>query len=192
VQVYLSTRRGAWIVGRIGEKGVPIDALRQRRIVNWFMRLLPWSVKNSLLENASNQRFDHTMYGLKPAHRYLSQHPSINDALPNRLSSGTLVMKPNIKLITDSSVQFDDGSTVDDIDAIILATGYTFGFPFLEKEVVNVQNNVVELYKYIFPPHLQPHTLAIIGCVQPVGSLNPISEMQSRLATRVFKVTAVR
>ena len=152
------------------------------------MYLLPWSLKNWLLEKKSNERFDHEMYGIKPDHRYLSQHPTINDALPSRISSGTLVIKSNIRKMYETSVEFDDGSVVDNIDAIILATGYIFGFPFIEKEVLHVENNNVELFKYIFPPKLQPPTLAVIGCVQPVGSLNPISEMQSRLATRVFKV----
>ena len=44
---------------------------------------------------------------------------------------------------TKTGVEFKDGSSVDDIDVVILATGYSFGFPFLDKEV-----------SYSFPPNL--------------------------------------
>lgn len=36
------------------------------------------------------------------------------------------------------------------------------------------------LYKYVFPPALAHPTLAIIGLVQPLGSLMPIAEIQCR------------
>ena len=39
----------------------------------------------------------------------------------------------------------------------------------------------------MWPPQLQRGCLAIIGNVQPLGAINPISEMQCRWATRVFK-----
>ena len=51
-----------------------------------------------------------------------------------------------------------------------------------------MKDNHVLLYKYMFQPDLQPPTLAVIGCIQPNGSIWPIAELQSRLATRVFKV----
>ena len=51
-----------------------------------------------------------------------------------------------------------------------------------------MENNTVRLYKSVFPPDMMHPTLAVIGLVQPLGSLFPISEMQCRWATRVFKV----
>jgi hypothetical protein len=44
----------------------------------------------------------------------------------------------------------------------------------------------VPLYKYVFPPDLPHPTLAVIGLVQPLGSLMPISEMQCRWVSRVL------
>ncbi|KAK3602194.1 hypothetical protein CHS0354_004710 [Potamilus streckersoni] len=75
----------------------------------------------------------------------------------------------------------------DNIDTVIFATGYVYGFPFLDKSVIDVKENKVELYKYMFSPDLEKLTLAVIGCIQPIGAVMPISGMQSRLATRVFK-----
>ncbi|KAH8026150.1 hypothetical protein HPB51_016461 [Rhipicephalus microplus] len=40
------------------------------------------------------------------------------------------------------------------LDDVILATGYQIKFPFLPKDVVSVVDNQVQLYKYVFPPHL--------------------------------------
>ena len=71
---------------------------------------------------------------------------------------------------------------------VVLATGYIFGFPFLDKRVVDVKENRLPFYKYMFPPDLKHNTLAVIGCIQPLGAIMPISELQCRLATRVFKV----
>ena len=57
--------------------------------------------------------------------------------------------------------------------------------------MLDVKENHVLLYKYMFPPDLQHPTLAVIGCIQPNGSLWPTAELQSRLATRVFKVKLI-
>ena len=50
-----------------------------------------------------------------------------------------------------------------------------------------MSGNKATLYKYMFPPGLERPTLAVIGLVQPLGAIMPISEMQARWATRVFK-----
>ncbi|TWW57657.1 Dimethylaniline monooxygenase [N-oxide-forming] 5 [Takifugu flavidus] len=119
--------------------------------------------------------------------RLFSQHPTVNDDLPNRILSGTIQVKPNIRRFQGSSVEFDDGSVVEDVDLVVFATGYTFSFPFLSSHVISVSENKTSLYKYVFPPELQRPTLAIIGLVQPLGAIMPISEIQARWATRVFK-----
>ena len=96
-------------------------------------------------------------------------------------------VKPNIKEFQGSSVVFDDGSVEHDIDLVVFATGYSFSFPFLPPHVLSVSENKTPLYKYIYPPGLEHPTLAVIGLIQPLGAIMPISEMQARWATRVFK-----
>ncbi|XP_015278055.1 PREDICTED: dimethylaniline monooxygenase [N-oxide-forming] 5-like [Gekko japonicus] len=185
-QVFLSTRRGAWILNRVGDKGYPGDVVFSTRF-NLLLKqfLLPYIV-NNWVENRLNERFNHSHYGLKPQHRFLSQHPTINDELPNRIISGKVQVKPNIKELTERAAIFEDGSKEEDIDFIVFATGYSFSFPFLGN-ALPVTNNQVTLYKFVFPPHLEKPTLAIIGLVQPLGAIMPISEMQARWASRVFK-----
>lgn len=185
-QVYLSTRRGAWIWNRVGNYGLPLDLLFNR-IMNFVRSVLPFGLFNSLGEKQLNRRFNHALYNLKPKHRLFSQHPTVNDDLPNRILSGTVQVKPNIRRIQGSSIEFEDGSVVENIDLVVFATGYKFSYPFLASQVVSVTDNKASLYKYVFPPELDKPTLAIIGLIQPLGAIMPISEMQARWATRVFK-----
>ncbi|PIO77181.1 Flavin-binding monooxygenase-like protein [Teladorsagia circumcincta] len=65
---------------------------------------------------------------------------------------------------------------------VVLSTGYDITFPIVEdRNMIKVRHNVVDLYKYMFPLD-QPHnTLAVIGLIQPLGSIMPIAEMQARV-----------
>lgn len=185
-QVYLSTRRGTWILNRVAEHGLPLDMLTINRLFTFLKRLFP-GFANSILERQLNRKFDHELYALKPDHHVFAQHPMVNDDLPNRIICGSVIVKPNISEFTETGVRFDDGTFEDNIDVVFLATGYIFGFPFLDKNVIEVKSNEVDLFKYAFPPDLEKPTLAVIGFIQPVGAIMPISELQCRLATRVFK-----
>ena len=81
---------------------------------------------------------------------------------------------------------FEDGTEVKDIHGIIFATGYKIGFPCLEEGLVPVEKNEVPLYKYVFPYEHKHHTMAILGCLQPIGAVMPLSELQARWAVKVF------
>ena len=143
--------------------------------------------KEDNLVKLLNKRFDHAKFSLQPKYSPTAMAPTINDDLPNKIISGAIKIKSNVKKFTRTGVEFDDGTVEDDIDAVVLATGYKFGFPFLDKSVIDVRDNKVELYKFMFPPDLEKNTLACIGFIQPLGSTMPISEQQSRLFARVIK-----
>jgi dimethylaniline monooxygenase (N-oxide forming) len=76
---------------------------------------------------------------------------------------------------------------VDDIDSVIVCTGYSFGFSVLERgELIKVDDNRVRLYLNMYAPYIpHAHTLAIIGLVQPLGSIMPIAEMQASARAHV-------
>ncbi|PRD24874.1 UNVERIFIED_CONTAM: Fmo5 [Trichonephila clavipes] len=118
---------------------------------------------------------------MKPEHHIFGQHPMVNDALPNRILSGTVQVKGDIKEFTDKGVIFEGEREEIEVDEVILATGYKITFPYLSKDIVWVQDNQVELFKFAFPPKLKHNSLVLIGLGQPVGPLMPISEMQSRI-----------
>lgn len=185
-QVFLSTRRGAWVSNRVSTNGYPVDIAKLSRFLSLLQKTFP-TLLNYVAEKAINNRFDHSNYGLIPRHRYNSQHPTINDDLPNRILAGYVQIRPNVKQFTDTGVIFDDGTVEENIDAVIFATGYSFSFSFCEETVISVKGNKTSLYKYMFPYHLEKPTLAVVGLIQPIGAIMPISELQSRLATQVFK-----
>lgn len=185
-QVYLSTRRGSWVLNRVAENGYPVDMLALNRVNKFLFSFAPQLV-NTIAERKANKKFDHAVYSLKPKHRMFSQHPMVNDDLPNRIICGSVIIKSDVVEFTENGVRFSDNTVEDNIDVVFLATGYVFGFPFLEESVVTVMNNEVDLFKYAFPPELAKPTLAVIGCFQPLGAIFPISELQCRLATRIFK-----
>ena len=180
-QVHLSTRRGTWVLIRVGPDGVPFDMLYLRRMYALLQKVLPYTLICSVIEKFLNSRFDHEKYGLKPAHRVWSQHPTVNDALPNRILSGTVRMKGDIVQFTETGVLFDGDKQETPLDAVVLATGYEVSFPFLDASILDTTGNHCYLYKYAFNPNLtHPETLCFIGLAQPTGPLIPISELQAR------------
>lgn len=68
-QVYLSTRRGAWVVGRVGAGGLPCDVVNGARLAVLMHRLMPASTTRAV-EKQLNAHFDHQLYGLQPSHGY--------------------------------------------------------------------------------------------------------------------------
>lgn len=116
--------------------------------------------------------------------RCFQTHPTINDELPFRIMVGAIQVRPNVHEFTDYAVSFVDGTT-EQIDAVVFATGYDYKIAFLDNSVTTIENNQTCLYKYMFPPHLQHPTLGIVGLVQAIGAIMPISEIQCRWFTRL-------
>jgi hypothetical protein len=115
-------------------------------------------------------------FGLpEPTHRVLEEHPTVAADLLNLIGHGKITVKPNVHRLSGDQVVFTDGTT-EDVDVIIYATGYDIRFPFLDRSVLNPENNEVPLYKRVVAP-AHPG-LFFVGLVQPWGPLNPLSEAQ--------------
>lgn len=183
--VYWSTRRGVWVVSRCSDNGLPWDLVYSKRYLNFLMtKVLPWDTANSYFEKKATQRMDHTLYNLKPKHRFFQQHVTVGDNIPNAVLAGKVTVKGNVHHFTKHGVVFEDDDTEYPLDVAIFATGYTMRLDFLPDEVITVKQNTADLYRMVFPPNRR--TLAVIGFVQPNGAIFPIAEMQSRWAVRVF------
>lgn len=74
-QVFLSTRRGAWIFNRVGDQGYPIDIIFTTRMKQFLKAVLSQSMVSNFTEKQLNARFDHSHYGLKPKHRCQQKLP---------------------------------------------------------------------------------------------------------------------
>ena len=123
-QVYLSVRSGAWFFRRVWDKGLPLDLVVFTRFSNFLRHFLPPSIISSQIQKRVNARFDHALYGLLPNHDIAATSSIVmNDDLPSRILSGMIQVRPGIARLTSSGVQFTDGTYVDDVDAVICATG---------------------------------------------------------------------
>uniref|UniRef100_A0A8D0DB72 Flavin-containing monooxygenase n=1 Tax=Sander lucioperca TaxID=283035 RepID=A0A8D0DB72_SANLU len=187
--VYLSTRSGAWVVSRVGQRGLPADLVGTSRMDMMIQKLFP-SWINGMVEKKLDETFDHALYG--PSHifcvpDFFEQIPVVNDDLPARIISGRVQVKPNVKEFCGSSVVFVDGSIIDEVDVVVFATGYNYSFPFLPPALQAKSGYRLRLYKHVFPPALTQPTLAVVGFIHSLGAINPLAEMQARWATRVFK-----
>lgn len=182
-EVYLATRRGTWVMHRNLDKTIPYDLVFNTRFMSVLYKWMPSSLVSWFLRQIVERRLDHEKFGLKPKHDIFGAHFTVNDELPNRLSCGTVRIRSNIRCFTRNDVIFDDGTIADNVDHVILATGYSFEFPLLEQgTLIKVTENDVSLYLNMYLPELADHnTLAVIGLIQPLGSILPISEMQARL-----------
>ncbi|KAL8591585.1 hypothetical protein ACOMHN_055552 [Nucella lapillus] len=174
-QVYMSTRRGCWVLSRSAGWGVPADMLANSRL----MSSLPSWLLQWLVEKQANHRMDHHRLGLTPRHRLLGAHPTINEELPFHLMTRRVEVGADVSRILPRGVRLTDGS-VQEVDVIIMATGYDYRLGFVDPKVLKVNDNRVKLYKYVFPPRLPHATLAVIGLVQAIGAVMPIAELQSR------------
>lgn len=137
---------------------------------------------------SAQKRFAHETYGLLPGHGILNAPTVISDDLPLRIATGTIQLQPGVSHFTRNGAIFTDGTRVDNVDTVILCTGYDICFDFLkDKYILPVEDNQVALYKRVFPPHHPKSTLAVMGLIQSSGAFFPAAELQARWATRVFK-----
>ncbi|KAM4722715.1 dimethylaniline monooxygenase [N-oxide-forming] 2-like isoform 2-T2 [Rhinophrynus dorsalis] len=185
-QVFLCTRRGAWVMSRVFDQGYPWDICFDTRFQNWMRNTLPSTIVSWLTEKKMNQWFDHSNYGLQPCERMQFKEPLFNDELPSRIACGFVVVKSAVKELTETSVKFEDGTIEEKIDVVIFATGYVFSFPFLNDTIINSESTKPHLYRSIVPPNLETATLGVIGLIQPLGPIMPTAELQARWLTRIF------
>ncbi|NWR29464.1 FMO1 monooxygenase, partial [Tachuris rubrigastra] len=186
-KVTICTRRGAWLLSRVFDHGNPWDMVFNTRLGSLIRNNLPGPLSWRFVNYKMNQRLNHENYGLQPEKSCLVREPVLNDDLPSYILTGRITIKPGVKEFKANSVVFHNCPEEEPIDTVVFCTGYDISFPFLEESVVKVENKHASLYKYVFPTHLQKHTLAVIGLIKPLGAIMPLTEMQARWVTRVFK-----
>lgn len=172
-RVTLSTRSGAWIVPKY-LLGKPADQWSDRtgeKLPLW-MRERIYKLLIYLTVG------DQTRYGMpKPAHGLTAAHPTTTQELLSYVGHGRVKVKPNIRELAGGEVVFDDGTRAP-FDAIIYATGYHVTFPFLPREVFEVQDNRVALYRRVVDPGVPG--LYFVGLIQPIGSIISLAELQGK------------
>jgi dimethylaniline monooxygenase (N-oxide forming) len=136
----------------------------------WFPNLLNWIIDKAIV-SISKKAFPNIPeeWNFSPAPSIAVTPPVIADEMYPLLESGFLKPCSQVKRITGpKSVELTDGTTLNDIDAIVYCTGYDMAVPFLPAEY-NPYPVVGEnplLYRNIFPIHQDPavrSSLAILG-----------------------------
>jgi cation diffusion facilitator CzcD-associated flavoprotein CzcO len=175
-RVVLSTRSGAWVIPKY-IFGRPVDQVF--KTIPWMAQGPQRRVAQRLARLVSGRMED---FGLPtPNHRFLEAHPTVSSELLLRLGSGDAVAKPNVEELLGDRVRFAD-QTVEEIDAIVYATGYKVTFPFFDPDLISAPANVFPLYKRMFKPGIDD--LAFIGFGQAIPTIFPFSECQAKLAGR--------
>ena len=174
--VYISTRSGAYVVPKY-IFGKPADQVvktnpripvgLQRRIGRVLPRIFSGRMED---------------FGLPtPNHKFLDAHPTVSSELLGRLGGGDAIAKGDVAELMGDCVRFADGS-IGEVDVIIYATGYNISFPFFDPDFISAPENVMPLFKRMLKPGIDD--LGFIGLAQPIPTLFPFSELQSKLAAR--------
>ncbi|CAG8623450.1 8492_t:CDS:2 [Paraglomus brasilianum] len=195
-QVYLVSRRGRlpWILPRRGPFGRPFDHSNSR-----FAGMLPGFIRNYIARLVISLTTGLPPKHLRPLYPFSAAHPSVKPEFLDRLSTGTIVVKPDIlSLTTDGSVSFVDNTIVDNIDVIFYCTGYNNEVRFMDTEIINggdivrknfdegeYRENITWLYKFMFPPRWS--NIAFLGFIQQIGAIMPMCELQARYVTALIK-----
>lgn len=171
-KLYLSARRGAWIIPNY-LFGRPLDKLGGTH------PLMPIAVQRFIFKMLMSVSVGSPVkYGLpEPDHKLLEAHPTVSQDLPVRVGRGDITPKPIVTELLGDSVRFADGS-VEKVDAIIYCTGYKVTFPFFDEKFISTRNNDLPLWKRMIKPGIP--NLIFIGLLQPLGAIMPIAEAQGK------------
>lgn len=105
-------------------------------------------------------------------------HPTSHATLINLFAYRRAFAKPGVVSATGKTVQFADG-TREEFDTMICATGYDIRFPFLDQEIVQVEDGGLQLFKRVVPPGWPG--IYFLGYFNTAGSSNlRMFEVQSR------------
>lgn len=175
------------VFNRVGPNGYPVDYILLRRYLTFFLDIFPIEWCSKYLETFYiDPKFDSNFYFVKPKYHLFTKDPVLNDAIGSKLLSGSVIQKGAVKRFTENGVVFDGEDGVVDMDAVIMATGYTWSFPFLEDGLLQIENGRINLYKCMYPTQLKHSSLVFIGFLNPFGPGVPIVELQCRFAAQVF------
>jgi dimethylaniline monooxygenase (N-oxide forming) len=199
-KVYMSHRRGALIIPKF-RKGFPPDLMaswRRRQITGFLRRTFPnfssW-LMDRLVELMIRQMWSDLdpAWGLVPPPSLTLSPRALSENIIPALRNGSLTSLQGIKrFLGPSSIELADGTVLDDIDAVICATGYKADFsvaPFLERSRPSNHDgpDFVRLWMNLFPPKYA-HSIVML-CYSAFGKNNgfSFSDMTSMAVSNVWR-----
>jgi cation diffusion facilitator CzcD-associated flavoprotein CzcO len=172
--LWVSARRGVWVLPKY-MNGKPAD---KAMLPPWVPRKLGLAMARSVIKKTLGKMED---YGLpKPDHEPLEAHPSVSGEFLTRAGCGDIKFKPAIKALEGKNVRFADDS-VEQVDAIVFATGYDMKFPFFDDpDLMPDAEHRFPLFKRMMKPGVP--NLFFMALAQPLPTLVNFAEQQAKLA----------
>ncbi|GEK87164.1 flavin-containing monooxygenase [Microbacterium aerolatum] len=158
--VDMSVRRGYYFVPRY-LFGRPSDTLNQGRP-------LPARIKQAL-DSRVLKAFtgDPVKFGFpKPDYRIYESHPIVNTMVLNHLGQGDLRIRADVARFDGETVRFRD-NTSGEYDLVLLATGYSLDYPFVDREHLSWRGASPRLFLNMFPAAF--NGLYVMGMVEASG-----------------------
>jgi dimethylaniline monooxygenase (N-oxide forming) len=201
-KIYVSHRRGAFPAKRI-RNGTPLElsvSWRRTQISHFLSRHFPGLTR--VLADLAVKYLVKSMFGpIDPAWK-LEPFPNITLSLPGvwenvipLLRDGTVTSMSGVKRFAGpNSVEFDDGTVLDDVDAVILCTGYSADWsiaPFVETSTPKTPGYggppMYRMYMNMFPP--QYATSCAVLNYSAFGKSNGFTyaDLQSVAISSVFR-----
>ena len=122
----------------------------------------------------------------KPDHRVLESHPILNDQIIHHLRHGDISVRPDVARFEGGAVVFKDG-TREDIDLVILATGYDWPVPFIDRAILDWQDERPDLYLNVFAP--RDERLFVMGFLESNGGIYSALDDTADLVARAIKAS---
>jgi hypothetical protein len=186
-RVISSFRRQRYIVQKV-LAGVPADNIAFTRFGAWAGESLPEEATAKALRDfiVRTNGSPEQVGAPKPADNVLEAGIALSQHFLPLVAEARIVTKPWIASVDGRIVRFADG-TEEELDAIVLGTGYEVDLPFLSDEVrraLDPDSQNLDLYKFTF--HHDLEGLAFIGTADVMGPHFTVLELQARWIAYVW------
>ena len=179
---FISMRRGYHFVPK-HIFGIPADVFASTgpKLPIWAQQLIFGALLRIMVGNTAR-------LGLpKPDHKLLESHPILNDQILHHLRHGDISVRRGVERFDGNGVIFTDG-TREEIDLVILATGYDWPIPFLDRSALTWENARPELYLNVFAPG--DERLFVMGFLETNGGIYDALNDTADLVARAIKAQA--
>lgn len=174
----ISLKSGYWYLPKI-VFGKPLTDIPIWRLPVFLQRLILKAIIRMSIG-------DYRRYGLqRPNHKLFERHPAFGTDLLNAIRLGRVTPRPAIARVDGNTVEFTDG-TNGIYDMIVAATGFHTSFPFLPKDLVKVENGVVQAYGGAFVDGVPG--LYLIGWAQARNGFGRLITPAADLYARMIKL----
>ncbi|XP_077996717.1 dimethylaniline monooxygenase [N-oxide-forming] 2-like [Glandiceps talaboti] len=178
-------RNGTRSLSRITKDGSPWDMTVFTR---HNLKKSPSKLEAMVADMCKLRLPDYKLFGVHNPDTVLSTKSiMLNDDFQDRLIQGQLTPVGDIEEFGKNNVTLKDGTVLDDIEAVVFATGYEYSIPYIDQSWIYDDSKHLRMYRFTFPVlEEHPERLAMIGMLSPHGSGWPLFEMQARWSSQIF------